>query len=167
MKRLLAATENVAALFLLAIALLTAGNVALRDLFSTQIPDWFDGSKQLQAIALFWGIAIATYRGGHICVDIVWEHLGTRGRRWLDLFATLVTLAFLAPMAWMVWIKVGSTGTQATSDLRMPLVWFYALGAVGASVAALLGALRAIELARGQHPQVGDVAAAAESPDGS
>ena len=167
MKRLLATTENVAALFLLAIALLTAGNVALRDLFSTQIPDWFDGSKQLQAIALFWGIAIATYRGGHICVDIVWEHLGAHGRRWLDLFATLVTLAFLAPMAWMVWIKVGSTGTQATSDLRMPLVWFYALGAVGASVAALLGALRAIELARDQHPQVGSVAAAAESPDGS
>ena len=150
MKRLLATTENIAALFLLAIALLTAGNVALRDLFSTQIPDWFDGSKQLQAIALFWGIAIATYRGGHICVDIVWEHLGERGRRWLDLFATLVTLAFLAPLAWMVWVKVGSTGTQATNDLRLPLVWFYAVGAVGATVAALLGALRAIELARGR-----------------
>ena len=167
MKRLLATTENVAALFLLAIALLTAGNVALRDLFSTQIPDWFDGSKQLQGIALFWGIAIATYRGGHICVDIFWEHLGTRGRRWLDLFAMLVTLAFLAPMGWMVWVKVGSTGTQATSDLRMPLVWFYALGAVGASVAALLGALRAIELARGQDPQVDSGTATSEISHGS
>ncbi len=58
MKRLLATTENVAALFLLAIALLTAGNVALRDLFSMQVPDWFDGSRLLQSIALFWGIAI-------------------------------------------------------------------------------------------------------------
>ncbi len=150
MNRLLSATENVAAVFLLAIALLTAGNVVLRDIFSLQIPDWFDGSKQLQAIALFWGIAIATYRGGHICVDILWEHLGDRGRRWLDLFATLVTLGFLAPLAWMVWVKVSGTGTQASSDLRLPLVWFYALGAVGATVAALLGALRAIELARGR-----------------
>ncbi|MCD6733671.1 MAG: TRAP transporter small permease [Burkholderiaceae bacterium] len=167
MKRLLATTENVAALFLLAIALLTAGNVALRDLFSMQIPDWFDGSRQLQAIALFWGIAIATWRGGHICVDIVWEHLGPRGRRWLDLFATLVTFGFLAPLAWMVWVKVGGTGTQATSDLRLPLVWFYALGALGATVAALLGALRAIELARGKAADENTANAAAESADGS
>ncbi|HMN64350.1 MAG: TRAP transporter small permease [Burkholderiaceae bacterium] len=167
MKRLLATTENVAALFLLAIALLTAGNVALRDLFSMQVPDWFDGSRLLQSIALFWGIAIATYRGGHICVDIVWEHLGPRGRRWLDVFATLVTFAFLAPLAWMVWVKVGSTGTQATSDLRLPLVWFYPLGALGATVAALLGALRAIELVRGKEPETQAATPAAESADGS
>ena len=167
MKRLLATTENVAALFLLAIALLTAGNVALRDLFSMQVPDWFDGSRLLQSIALFWGIAIATYRGGHICVDIVWEHLGPRGRRWLDVFAMLVTLAFLAPLAWMIWVKVGSTGTQATSDLRLPLVWFYPLGALGATVAALLGALRAIELVRGKEPEYPAATPAAESADGS
>ncbi|HLS56119.1 MAG TPA: TRAP transporter small permease [Zeimonas sp.] len=167
MRRLLATTENIAALLLLAIALLTASNVVLRDLFSMQIPDWFDGSKQLQAMALFWGIAIATYRGGHICVDLLWEHLGPRGRCWLDLFATLVTLAFLAPLAWMVWVKVGSTGTQASSDLRLPLVWFYAVGALGATVAALLGALRAIELARGRHVSADETAAVPESSNGS
>lgn len=131
------------------------------------MPDWFDGSRLLQSIALFWGIAIATYRGGHICVDIVWEHLGPRGRRWLDVFATLVTFAFLAPLAWMVWVKVGSTGTQATSDLRLPLVWFYPLGALGATVAALLGALRAIELVRGKEPETQAATPAAESADGS
>lgn len=166
MKRLLAITENTAALFLLAIALVTATNVALRDLFSMQIPDWFDGSKQLQGMALFWGIAIATYRAGHIGVDIVWEHLGPRGKRWIDLFATLVTLGFLAPLAWMVWVKVSGTGTQATSDLRMPLVWFYSIGAAGATVAALLGALRAIELARGRTMD-GRQLEGAETPDGS
>lgn len=166
MKRLLAITENTAALFLLAIALVTATNVALRDLFSMQIPDWFDGSKQLQGMALFWGIAIATYRAGHIGVDIVWEHLGARGRRWMDLFATLVTLGFLVPLAWMVWVKVSGTGTQATSDLRLPLVWFYSVGAAGATVAALLGALRAIELARGRTLD-GRPVEGAETPDGS
>lgn len=165
MKRLLALTENVAAFFLLAIALLTAGNVALRDLFSVQIPDWFDATKLLQGIALFWGIAIATYRGGHIGVDVVWEHLGPRGRRRIDLFATLVTTAFLVPLAWMVWVKVGNTGTQTTHDLRMPVVWFYAAGAAGATVAAWLGAMRAIELARGRTHE--PVPVAPESIDGS
>lgn len=166
MKRLLSITESTAALFLLAIALLTAGNVLLRDVFSQQIPDWFDGTKLLQAIAIFWGIAVATYRGGHIAVDIVWEHMGPRGRRRIDLVATLVTTAFLAPLAWMTWVKVGSTGTQITHDLHLPVVWFYALGAAGASVAALLGALRSIELLRGVA-RSGEAGDEAEAPRGS
>jgi len=148
MKRLLSATENTAALFLLLIALLTAGNVMLRDLFSVQIPDWFDGTKQLQGIALFWGIALATWRGSHICVDIIWEYLRPPARRVMDLLATLISLAFLAPMAWMVWIKVGGTGTQTTSDLRLPLVWFYSIGAIGATVAAILAVLRIVAIYR-------------------
>jgi len=154
MKRLLAATEMVAAFFLLAIALLTAGNVLLRDLFSIQIPDWFDGSRMLQGIALFWGVALTTYYGSHICVDLLWEHLGRRGRRWIDLLATLIVLGFLAPMAWMVWVKVGSTGTQGTMDLRLPLVWFYGFAAVGAVVAALLAAVRILYLATGRDDRL-------------
>lgn len=153
MKRLLSATESTAALFLLLIALLTAGNVVLRDLLSIQIPDWFDGTKQLQGIALFWGIALATWRGSHICVDIVWEHLRPSGRRVMDLVATTIALAFLAPMAWMIWVKVGSTGAQTTSDLRLPLTWFYAVGAVGATVAVILAAARLVALARRRPPE--------------
>ena len=53
MNRFLQASENIAAVFLLAIALLVTTNVTLRYLFSIQIPDWFDFSRQLQAIALF------------------------------------------------------------------------------------------------------------------
>lgn len=152
-RRVLAATETVAALFLLLIALVTAGNVALRDLFSVQIPDWYDGSKLLLGIALFWGIAVATYRAGHICVDIVWEHVGPRARRVIDLAAGTVVLAFLAPLAWRVWAGVLATGTQTTTDLRLPLIPFYAVAAAGAAAAALLAALRLWELARGHDPK--------------
>lgn len=146
MRRVLAATETVAAFFLLLIALLTAFNVGLRDLLSIQIPDWFDGSRMLQGIALFWGFALATYYGSHICVDVVWEHLSPAGRRRIDIVATFVTLLFLAPTAWMVWVKVGSTGTQGTMDLRLPLVWFYSVAAVGATVAVVLCVVRLVRL---------------------
>jgi TRAP-type C4-dicarboxylate transport system permease small subunit len=156
MRRLIPATETVAAVFLLLIALLTAANVLLRDLVSMQIPDWFDGSKLLMAIALFWGIAVTTYHAGHICVDVVWEHLGRGGRRWLDIVASAITLAFLAPMAWMVLSKVLASGTQATTDLRLPLMWFTGFAAIGAIAAAALALVRLLELARGAAPESTD-----------
>jgi TRAP-type transport system small permease protein len=155
MRRLLAATETAAALFLLTIALLTALNVALRDLFSVQIPDWFDGTKMLMGIALFWGIAVATYHAGHICVDIVWEHLRARGRRVLDVIAAACTLALLAPMAWVVWEKVLGSGTQASMDLRIPLLWPRALAAAGAVAAALLALWRLWALLRARDETAG------------
>ncbi len=159
MKRVVSAIETTAALFLLLIALVTAGNVLLRDLFAVQIPDWFDGSKLLLGIALFWGIAVATYRAGHICVDIVWEHASAPNRRRLDLVAGVITLAFLAPMAWMVMAKVLQGGTQATTDLRLPLVWFQSVAALGGFAAVLLGGWRMVALWRGVEENI-DVAAA-------
>lgn len=153
MKRALATFETVAAAFLLAIALLTFGNVALRETLGRQIPDWFDLSRQLQAIAMFWGIALATWRGSHICVDVLWEHCSQPGRRRIDLMATALTLAFLVPLSWMVWVKLGGTGTQTTSDLRLPLVWFYAVSAAGVTAAAVLAAARLLALWRGATAQ--------------
>ena len=157
MNRLLSIVEYTAAGFLLAVALLTFGNVIFRDVLQSQIPDWFDLSRQLQGIAMFWGIAIATYRGSHICVDISWEHASARGRRLIDIVATAVTLAFLAPLAWMVWVKLGSTGTQTTSDLRLPLVWFFAVSAAGVTATALLAAARLMLLVRGKPSLNGEV----------
>ncbi len=144
--KILAFTESVAALFLLLVAALTFFNVCVRYLFQTQIPDWFDLSKQLQAIAIMWGIALATYRGSHICVDILWENCGRVWRRRIDLFATGVTLLLLAPMAWMIFIIVANMGGEVTSDLRLPLRYFYAIAAVGAVAAAILAAKRIMVL---------------------
>lgn len=166
MKRLLAATETVAAMFLLTIALLTAANVVLRDLLSVQIPDWFDGTKMLLGIALFWGIAVATYHASHICVDVVWEHVGRRARRLMDAVAALFTLLFLAPMAWMVWQKVLGAGTQATMDLRIPLIWFTSVAATGAVAAAVLALARLVKLLTGREAPAGAPAAGGGSTDG-
>ncbi len=160
--KILAVTESVAALFLLLVAGLTFFNVCVRYLFDTQIPDWFDLSKQFQAIAIMWGIAIATYRGSHICVDIVWEHSGSAWRRRIDLIATGVTLLLLAPMAWMIISMVGNMGSEATSDLRIPLHYFYAIAAVGAVAAAILAAKRMLVLFASRTPR----GAGAERQDG-
>lgn len=149
MRRVLEIGETTAALMLLAVALLVSLNVGIRDVLGIQLPDWFDFSRMLLCIAMFWGIAIATYRGGHICVDILWERLGLQGRRALDLIATLLVLVLLAPLAWMVWGKVLTLGAQATSDLRLPLVYFLSIAAAGATFAVVLCIVRLWEVWRG------------------
>jgi TRAP-type C4-dicarboxylate transport system permease small subunit len=151
MQRLLEAIETMASIFLLLIAVLTASNVLLRFAFSIQIPDWFDGSRMLQGIALFWGIALATYYGSHIAVDLLWESLKSRGKRMVDIISTIFTSAFLVPMAWMVWVKVAGVGTQGTMDLRIPLQWFYAVAALGACLAAVLALVRLLHLLQGRE----------------
>ena len=68
----------------------------------------------------------------------------------MDLLATALTAAFLVPLAWMVWVKVGGTGSQGTMDLRLPLQWFYSVAAAGASVAAVLALVRLMHLWQGR-----------------
>ncbi|MBX3608717.1 MAG: TRAP transporter small permease [Hydrogenophaga sp.] len=150
MRRLLSTVETLAALSLLVIALLTATNVAVRYAFGWQIPDWFDGTQMLLGIAMFWGIALATWYGTHIAVDLLWEAFGARGKRVIDVLATLITVVFLVPLAWMVWVKVGGTGNQGTMDLRLPLKWFYSAAALGATVAAVLAVARLVLLPMGR-----------------
>lgn len=158
--KILAFTESVAAFFLLLVAALTFSNVCVRYLFQTQIPDWFDLSKQFQAIAILWGIAVTTYRGSHICVDILWEHSSRAWKRRIDIFATATTLLLLAPMAWMILVMVGNMGGEATSDLRLPLRYFYAVAALGAVAAAILAAKRILRLFAAGKAQAEDVAGA-------
>jgi TRAP-type C4-dicarboxylate transport system permease small subunit len=57
----------------------------------------------------------------------------------------------------MVWFKVSGTGTQGTMDLRLPLRWFYAVAAVGASVAALLCVVRLVRLVQGREHELAPV----------
>src|SRR3954453_14034634 len=67
-------------------------SVLLRYFFAVSIPDSYDFGKLLLGILIFWGIAATSYRGGHITVDLLWSAVGPRGKRAIDVFATLVLL---------------------------------------------------------------------------
>src|SRR5579875_964849 len=84
--------ELLAALFVGIVAADIFISVMLRYLFSYSIPDSYDFGKQLLGILIFWGIAATSYRGTHITVDLVWAASGPKGKRWIDVFATLVLL---------------------------------------------------------------------------
>ena len=150
--KLIAAIEKIAGLFLLAVATLTFVMVILRKFFDTGIPDWYDFSRLLQGMAIFWGIACACYRGGHILVDLVWDLSSPANKRRIDVTAGVLLFVFVAAFAVMA-INAATemrTNNLLTSDLRLPQWGFYLTASVGIAAAALATLARLRAVIRGQ-----------------
>ena len=96
-----------------------------------------------------------SYRDEHIQVDFFWEWVGPRGKWLIDLFATLVLLAFMAAFAWMLTYKVesGFRSNEATFDIRMPVWPFHAIAALGIFLAVLLIVIRLVRSGAAAAPR--------------
>lgn len=153
MDRFIDGIEWLAAAFVGLVALDIFASVMLRYLFSVSIPDSYDFGKLLLGILIFWGIAATSYRGSHITVDLVWSAMGPRGKRIIDVFATLVLLFVVTVQTVMLFDKVRLTmrDNVLTYDLNIP-TWPFALIAwLGDVSAVLLIAIRTYRLIF--HPQ--------------
>src|SRR5271165_2105684 len=121
MDRFIDGIELAAAVFIGFVAIDIFVSVLLRYFFSLSIPDSYDFGKLLLGILIFWGIAATSYRGGHITVDLVWSAVGPRGKRAIDVFATLVLLFVVTVQTIMLFDKVRLTyqDNVLTYDLHL------------------------------------------------
>jgi TRAP-type C4-dicarboxylate transport system permease small subunit len=140
--------EVTAAGFLAVVTLLTFVSVILRYFFSWAIPDSYDVTRLLLGILIFWGMAVASYRGDHITVDLLWTAGPPWAKRAMDVFSALITLVAMAAFTWMFAEKV--IGTRAdhvgTFDLRQPVWIYYFIAWIGLASAVLLLVLRTLRL---------------------
>lgn len=156
-KRVLSAVETTAALAIAVVAGLIFLTAVLRYVFSINLPDSFDFARYLQGIAILWGLAVATWRDGHITVDLVAEMSSPRWKRIINIFATAVTAGFFCVFAWALFDRLPSfiAARELTSDLRIPIWPFYlvAIGGVLAtasvSILALITYLKPAETPNG------------------
>src|SRR6201998_3677711 len=127
MDRFIDGIELVAAAFVGLVAADIFVSVLLRYFFSYSIPDSYDFGKQLLGILIFWGIAATSYRGTHITVDLVWASAGPRGKRLIDVFATLVLLFVVTVQTMTLFDKVRGTYRDhvTTLDMHMPTWTFF------------------------------------------
>ena len=148
MDRFVRMVEGTAGLLLLTVALATFATVVLRKLFNYSPPDWFDLAQLLLGISIFWGIASACYRNGHILVDLVWEFLSSRGRRILDITATSILLVFMAALTLMLADAIRDTaaGNVLTMELKLPVWPFHLLAGAGILAGTILTASRLARL---------------------
>jgi len=140
--------EVMAAGFLAVVTLLTFVSVILRYFFAWSIPDSYDFARLLLGILIFWGMAVASYRGDHITVDLLWSAMPQAVQRALDVFAALITLLAMATFTWMFADKV--IGTRAdqvgTFDLRQPVWIYYFIAWIGLASAVALLVVRTVRL---------------------
>jgi TRAP-type C4-dicarboxylate transport system permease small subunit len=148
MDRFIDGIELAAAAFIGIVAVDIFVSVLLRYLFNTSIPDSYDFGRLLLGILIFWGIAATSYRGGHITVDLVWAAAGPRGKRMIDIFATLVLLFVVTVQTAMLFDKVRSTRADhvLTYDLHLPTWPFFAVAWAGDVSAVILIAVRTYRL---------------------
>ena len=144
MDRFIDTIEWIAAAFVGVVAVDIFVSVLLRYFFAVSIPDSYDFGKLLLGILIFWGIAATSYRGGHITVDLLWSAMGPRGKRMIDVFATLVLLFVVTVQTIMLFDKVRLTYSDhvLTYDLNLPTWPFYAVAWLGDVSAVLLIAIR-------------------------
>jgi TRAP-type C4-dicarboxylate transport system permease small subunit len=148
MDRFIDTIELIAAIFVGIVAADTFLIVVLRYFFNIGIPDSYDFGQLLLGILIFWGIAATSYRGSHITVDLLWSACGSRGKRLIEIFATLVLLFVVTTQTVMLFDKVRLTmqDNVLTYDLRIP-TWPFALVAwLGDVSAVLLIAIRTFRL---------------------
>ena len=147
MDRFIDGIELIAAVFIGLVAAIVFFTVMLR-YFGIDIPDSYDFGMLLLGILIFWGIAATSYRGTHITVDLVWATVGPRGKRVIDVFATLVLLFVVTVQTYTLYDKVASTyaANISTFSLRLPTWPFFAVAWLGDASAVLLIAVRTYRL---------------------
>jgi TRAP-type C4-dicarboxylate transport system permease small subunit len=140
--------EVTAAGFLAVVTLLTFVSVILRYFFSWGIPDAYDVTSLLLGILIFWGMAVASYRGDHITVDLLWGAMPPLIQRAMDVFAALVTLIGMVTFTWMFAEKVINIRAAhiGTFDLRQPVWIYYFVAWIGLASAVLLLVFRTLRL---------------------
>ena len=100
--------ETVAALLIACVTLLIVASAIGRYLVASPVPDAFDISRLLLGACMMWGFAVVGYRGGHISVDIFTLGLPDSVRRWIEVFAWLTLLFFVALLVWKMQARVVS-----------------------------------------------------------
>jgi TRAP-type transport system small permease protein len=141
--------ERVAGVFLALVALLIFFSVTLRYCCSVNLPDAFDLSQYLQGIAIMWGLAVTTWRGGHIVVDLLWELAGPAGKRAIDIVAGVVTTAFFFLLALWLFLRLPAfmSSRHVTTELGLPIWPFYLAAALGVLACVVVSLIRLAQAA--------------------
>lgn len=138
----------VSGILILGVLALTAVSVFNRYALNRPVMGTDEATGFLVVAIVMLGAAEALRRGDHIRIDILFDHLGPRAHRWLDVWSLCAVLLFAVLLMIKGWETVAFTrmfGAYSTGYLAMPL-WIPQLALV---IGAILLGLVSLALLAG------------------
>lgn len=156
MKMIMNLTAGAGALLFALIAVLTFCDVIGRYMLSKTLPGGYDLGQQLQAIVIFWGMAVATYSRAHISVDLLWENLSPAAQQRMDKASDLLCAFAFGTLFVCTALQIPKMvqSSEIIPALGVPIWIFTSIATVGgflAAVGALLAASHARESTQDAH----------------
>lgn len=142
--------EAVMAVFLLAMALVTAVDVVGRYFFSAPLPGGYEIVQYLMALSVFAALPLCTRAEGHLTIALLTDRLRGRPRKVHRFVILLLCTLILAFLAWRMGAQAASLqrGAAMSGSLGVPLAplaWVMtALAWISALVSAVLTGLAAL-----------------------
>ncbi|MFV0382767.1 TRAP transporter small permease [Paracoccus sp. (in: a-proteobacteria)] len=151
--------EAVMALFLLAMAIITAIDVVGRYFLSAPLHGGYEMVQYLMALSVFAALPLATRADAHLTIDLFTGRLRGRPRKVHRVIVLILSTIVLAFLAWRMGIQAGhlQKGRALSGSLGMPLApiaWIMtvlAWLAVAASVSLIVQAVTGREVAPSHH----------------
>lgn len=131
-----------AAIFLVAMMLVTVADVVLRGFFRIPVRGQYELVELALAYTIFLALPAVFLRDAHLVVDVADHFVSARVRFFLDLLGAAASLAALGIMLWQMapqalyMMRFG----DMTFDLQIPKTW-YAAPALAGIVCSLFAAL--------------------------
>lgn len=160
LRKLAAWFAIVAGLVAGAVALLTVASIVGRTLASRPIPGDIELTQFGVALAISLCLPWCQLHGGNIIVDFFTQAAKPRTRQRLDAIGAALVAVFCGLLSWRAAagaFAVAEAG-ETTMILDVPMWITYAVLAPGLGLAALIAALQAVALWRGQISQPADAA---------
>jgi TRAP-type C4-dicarboxylate transport system permease small subunit len=135
----------IAAIFLVAIMMLTVSDVVMRSFFNLPIRGIYELVELLLAWTFFMALPAVYLRDDHILVNVIDEY-APNAVPWLNRFADLLAVLVLGLIVWQGFIAARDSYEfhDVTSDLAMPQTLHWAallIGVTATCIAALLVAV--------------------------
>jgi Tripartite ATP-independent periplasmic transporters, DctQ component. len=127
-----------AGLAVLFLALLTAVNVPLKQLFGQPLPGEFELVDLGVATAVFAFLPLAQFARGYVIVDLVTQNASPRVKANLDAGAAVIFAICMAAVAWRMFlggVDIADTGEQ-TQILQLKYWWTFAVAVPSLSLLA-------------------------------
>ena len=145
-------THYISGAALLTILVLTVADITGRNALNNPVSGTVEVTSMLLVVVVFLAVARSEDMGDHITIDLIYERVGERTKKFLDIFSDVLTVVIMGLISYQLYqfsLRNQTSGAE-TPVLDWPLWPFVLVGSVGAALYALSTVMRIVLRAVGE-----------------